>query len=435
LQVSGAAAGLTVIVLQGVQTFGLQQMGVAILLAGLLQVIGGFAKVGRWFQAASPTVILGMLSGIGVLIMVGQFHVMLDIAAKGNGILNIKAIPESLALAFSPERHQSLSAMALGILTIALMVTWPIFGRRWTAFLPAPLVAIGVSVLAAAIFRIDVKYVVIPSDLFASWQAFDFDFRSAILNPGILGLAIQLALIASAESLLCAAATDQMHNGPRANFDKELISQGVGNLVCGALGALPMTGVIVRSSANVQAGAVSRWSAMLHGVWLLLFVAVLPGVLGSIPTAALAGLLVFTGIKLLNVKAVTQLFYRSKSELAIFLVTATAVVTVDLLSGVILGLALAGIKLLHALSHLQVNLEHSPDGDHLVVDLRGAATFVKLPHLTEALESLPKGVNVTLRSEGLHLVDHACVDHIKAWRKRHEQHGGTISEEGNAIFI
>ena len=434
LQVSGAAAGLTVLVLQGVQTFGLQQMGAAILLAGLIQVIGGFAKLGRWFQAASPTAVLGMLSGIGLLIVVGQFHVMLDLPAKGGGLQNIRGIPDSLVQTFSASGMQSVTALALGVLTISVMIFWPKLGKGVSAKIPAPLAAVAAAAVVAAVLKLQVNFVTIPSDLFSNWVAFDFDLSKAIANPALLALGIQIALIASAESLLCAAATDQMHHGDRANFDRELLSQGVGNVLCGILGVLPMTGVIVRSSANVQAGAKTRLSAILHGVWLMVFVLLLPMVLSAIPTAALAGLLVYTGVKLINIKVIGLLYRRSKAELGIFAATAVTVVTVDLLFGVMLGLALAGVKLFHSLSELHVTTEPGPTGDHLVIDLRGAATFVRLPKLTATLESLPRGSNITFRSRDLHLVDHACIDHLVAWRKRHERSGGTITEEGSAIF-
>ncbi len=434
LQVSGAAAGLTVLVLEGVQLVGIKQMGVAILLAGLLQIAGGLAKVGRWFQAASPTVIHGMLSGIGFLILVGQFHVMLDLAPRANGILNLKAIPASLAHAFTAEDSRSLVALALGALTISLMVLWPMVGKKLASRFPAPLVAVGAAVVAAAALDLQVNFVAIPSDLFSKWQIFDFDFASAVTNPAVLGLALQIALIASAESLLCAAATDQMHDGERANYDRELVSQGVGNVLCGIVGVLPMTGVIVRSSANVQAGAKTRASTMFHGMWLLIFVCLLPMVLTAIPTAALAGLLVYTGVKLLNLKVLAPLYRRSTGELAIFLVTAVAVVAIGLLPGVVIGLALAGIKLLNSLSKLHVTLVEDPTANHLVVDLRGAATFVRLPRLTATLAALPKGRDVTLRSTELHMIDHACIEHLTAWRRRHEIHGGKITEDGTAIF-
>jgi MFS superfamily sulfate permease-like transporter len=434
LQVSGAAAGLTVIVFTGVQQLGMKQMAVAILLAGAMQLIGGAARLGRWFQAASPTVLHGMLAGIGLLILAGQFHVMLDLAPAGSGLQNLKAIPASMAKALAPGNLPAFYALCLGAATIFILVLWPKLEWRFAKASPAPLMAVGIATILAAVVALPVNYVSIPENVFASWNTLDLEALSSVLNPDVLAFALQLALIASAESLLCAAATDQLHEGDRAKLDRELFSQGIGNLVCGLLGALPMTGVIVRSSANINAGAKTRASAILHGVWLLIFVCLLPQLLAYIPISALAGLLVFTGAKLLNVKVIRTLYLRSKGELVIFCATAVTVVTVDLLFGVILGLALSGIKLLYTLSNLHIDLEHRPDEDRLIIELRGAATFVRLPKLVDALEKMPKGSIITVRSHKLHLIDHACVDHLAAWRRRHENQGGKIHEEGEAIF-
>src|SRR5262249_35563987 len=164
--------------------------------------------------------------------------------------------------------------------------------------------------------------------------------------------AIFIALIASAETLLSATAIDRLHQGQRTKYDRELLAQGLGNTICGIIGSLPMTGVIVRSSVNVNAGACTRASAFLHGLWLLLFVALLPGPLKLVPTASLAALLVYTGFKLFDIGGVKQLASYSRSEAAIRLITMGTIVCTDLLTGVIVGLALSAAKLLYVFSHL-----------------------------------------------------------------------------------
>jgi MFS superfamily sulfate permease-like transporter len=166
-----------------------------------------------------------------------------------------------------------------------------------------------------------------------------------------------LAIVASAETLLCATAVDQMHRGPRTRYDRELSAQGVGNIVCGCLGVLPMTGVIVRSAANVQAGGKTRMSAVLHGLWLLLFSVVLAPVLRLIPTAALAGILVFTGFRLIDFKGFIHLWRENRIEAAIFLITMIVIVVDDLLTGVITGIVLSAVKLLARFSQLDVEMD------------------------------------------------------------------------------
>src|SRR5581483_5722526 len=182
-----------------------------------------------------------------------------------------------------------------------------------------------------------------------------------LLSGLVWKAAVTFALIASAETLLCAVAVDAMHAGPRTRFDRELAAQGVGNVVCGALGALPMTGVIVRSSANVGAGARTRRSAILHGAWLLLFVSLFPGLLSRIPLAALAAVLVYTGWKLVNLPGLARLWRESRSEAAIFAATAAAIIATDLLTGVVLGVVLSAAKLLWTFSHLDVVREDDPE--------------------------------------------------------------------------
>src|SRR5262249_16632075 len=162
-------------------------------------------------------------------------------------------------------------------------------------FIPAPLVAVAAATIATASFGLPVLRIEIPDSLleevyFPSWAEI-----KGIARPELLLMAVQIAVIASAESLLCATAVDQLRRGSPARYDKELFAQGVGNMLCGLVSALPMTGVIVRSSANVEAGAATRCSAVLHGLWLLLFVAAFSFLLRLIPTASLAAILVYTG--------------------------------------------------------------------------------------------------------------------------------------------
>lgn len=435
LQVSGPAAGLTVLVWELVNTHGLGALGPSLLLAGVVQVLMGIFGVGRWFQAISPAVIQGMLAGIGVLIISGQILVMLDFSPEGSGLANLAAIPGDLWETVVPAdggTHQHAAALFLGLLALAVLVAWGRVPGK-LKLMPGPLVAILVVVLLDAAMDLPTTHVSIEGSLLDAVQLTtpaalgEFSVRTIVTS----GLTI--ALIASAETLLCASAVDKMHDGPRTRYNRELVAQGIGNSVCGFLGALPMTGVIVRSKANVDAGAKTRRSAILHAVWILGFVALLPFLLEAIPVAALAAILVHTGYKLIAPGSLRNLWRVGKAEVAIFSVTLVSVVMLNLLEGVLIGLGLALLRLLWEATHLEARVHevHEEEEGDLAVSMQGAATFVRLPQLAETLDSVPRGSKVRLKTQDLDLVDHAGYELISSWKRQHEAKGGEVIVEQN----
>ena len=242
-----------------------------------------------------------------------------------------------------------------------------------------------------------------------------------------------IAFIASAETLLSAAAVDRMHDGVRTDYNKELRAQGVGNFLCGALGGLPMTGVIVRSSANVQAGGKTRLSTVMHGVWILGFVALLPWLLREIPMAALGGVLVVTGWRLVSLDHVRHLFHvHGALPAAIWAVTFVLVVATDLLTGVLVGLALSLIELLPFRRNLKLGVEERQEGDVTHVALKGSATFIRLTRLNSVLESLPLGRAVRLNLDALHGMDHTTAETLGEWLARKRKHGASVEVSGPA---
>ncbi len=454
LQVSGPAAGLFVIVADllakgqasyfaragesdkatdaDAVAYSLMVLGTSVFLAGWMQIVAGRLRLGQWFRAVSPAVIKGMLAGIGVLILVSQFHVMLDHVAlwhgeKAHGGLQYLAtMPEAIAKCFSTDTTKNHHLAALtGIITIGCIVLWPIIAPGRLKIIPAALIAITVAALFAYISQVEIQKLEVSSNMFAettlptSWVWFQLLF-----DPIVMGGAIVIALVASAETLLCATAVDQLHSGVRTDYDKELSAQGIGNVLCGLIGALPMTGVIVRSSANVNSGAKTRLSAILHGVWLLLFVAALPFVLEHIPRAALGALLVYIGFKLVNFKQIRQLWQTSRSETAIFAVTMTVIVVEDLLIGVVMGILLSAAKLLYRFSYLEMELENRGSVSRL--RLHGAATFLRLPMLAQKLDEVPDSAELHVDFEHLDYIDHACLDLLMNWAEQHQGTGGSL---------
>jgi MFS superfamily sulfate permease-like transporter len=392
-------------------------------------MLAGLVQLGQFFRAISPSVIHGMLAGIGVLIFASQFHIMVDDRPRGSGIANVLSIPEALLKAFTfREGTTHHIAAAIGLLTIVTLLAWTSLKPVSLRMVPGTLVAVVVASISAALLGLRMNYVDVPGNLLESVSIPTMEqiFR-VLTNQELAFAAIALAFIASAETLLCASAVDQMHSGPRADFNRELFAQGVGNMICGGLGALPMTGVIVRSTANTEAGAQTRLSAIFHGVWLLALVAAAPGILRTIPTAALAAILVYTGYKLINPSKIRKLAKFGRGEVIVYSATLIGIVTIDLLTGVIIGFALALLKLLYTVSQLKVYVIHQPD--RVDIHLEGAATFIGLPKLAKALEALPPGPERHIHFHNLNYIDHACLDLIISFKTQQEKVGSKVIVE------
>ncbi|WUW88834.1 SulP family inorganic anion transporter [Streptomyces sp. NBC_01451] len=432
LQVSGPAAGLTVLVYEAVRAYGPEVLGVLVFAAGAVQLGLGALRLGRWFRAVSVAVVQGMLAGIGIVLVAGQVYAMGDVSAPASalgavgGLVSLPGDADPLAF-------------GIGGATVAVLLLW----RRWAwgaRLAPGPLVAVTLAAGVTWVFDLDVRRVEVrglPAAVRVP-EAADF---GRLTEVGVIGTVVALALIASAQSLFGAAAVDRLHREARTDYDRELMAQGIGNAVCGALGALPMAAVVVRSAVNVRAGARTKVSRVLHGVWLLVFVAVVPGalgVLGAVPVAALAGLLVHLGCGLVPVREVGVLWREHRGELVVLVVTAGAIAVAGLFEGVVVGLAVAVGKTAWDVSHVRVEVGEGGDGC-VVVRVVGHTTFLRLPELLDHLDALdaldavaalgvrdtpggpsapvalPQGRLVRLELGGLRHVDHACAAALAGW--------------------
>ena len=430
LQVSGPAAGLAVLVFELVRQHGMMMLGPILLLAGFLQLVAGRLRLGCWFRVTAPAVVYGMLAGIGVLIVLSQIHVMLDGVPKPSGLDNLAGFPAAVAQAIPSLGWQ---AGLLGLSTMLVMYLWDKLRPQNLRFVPGALLGVGLTTVVSLMLALQVKRVEVPENLA---DAIDWLRPSDLLNladPQLLIAAFAVAFIASAETLLSAAAVDRMHNGQRSDFDKELSAQGVGNMLCGLVGALPMTGVIVRSSANVQAGATTRLSAMFHGLWLLAFVLLLSSVLQSIPVASLAGVLVYTGIKLVDIKAFKALGRYGRMPMFTYAATALAIIFTDLLTGVLVGFGLTLVKLAFKASRLKVSLIDLPQDGEMELRLSGAATFLKVPALTQVLSTVPAGTTVHVPLNNLSYVDHSCLELLEEWGRANAAKGSKLVIEARGL--
>jgi len=431
LQVSGPAAGLTVLVFELVQQYGAAMLGPILLLAGALQLLAGRLKLGCWFRVTAPAVVYGMLAGIGILIVLSQLHVMMDAHPEASGLDNLGAFPAALWAALPFSGGNGMAAASLGLLTIACMWTWDRLRPQRLRLLPGALLGVAAATLVGLWLGLDVRRVEVPDNLAdaISWlQPADL---LAFADPGLLVAALAVAFIASAETLLSAAAVDRMHQGPRADFDRELTAQGVGNMLCGVLGALPMTRVIVRSSANVQAGARTRLSAMLHALWLLAAVVLLAALLEQIPVASLAGVLVYTGLKLIDLDALRQLGRYGRMAMLIHVATALTIVATDLLTGVLLGFALTLAQLAWQASRLKIGVAR--DGRRVELRMQGAATFLRVPQLARALQGVPQDAWLHVPMAHLRYIDHACMELLEEWQRANQASGARLIIEARAL--
>jgi len=415
LQVSGPAAGLTVMVYTLIQSHGIEGLAIITLIAGILQIALGWAGTAQYALAISPAVLHAMLAGIGILIALAQTHVLLGGVPHGSAIQNILTLPQSIL-------NVNASAFAPGILALAILIVWKRWSPKSMKAIPGSLIAVVAGTLVSFLIPGEIPRVKLGADFLTLPH---LPALSGLAWHSLVGGALGLTLVASAESLLCAMATDQLHSGPRANLNRELFAQGLGNSLSALLGGLPITGVIVRSSANISAGANSRISAILHGVWILVFAAFFSPMINLIPLSVLAGLLVHVGTNLVKIAEIRELrHFRSAS---VYAVTLAGVVLLNLLWGIGLGFALSLILLLRDLARINVQFTESKDGS-IHVTFRGSLSFLSVPVLTQQLRGIPQARQVSLTFQ-VERLDHAAIVAIRDWKKGYQRTGGEVTKE------
>ncbi len=404
LGVSGPAAGLAVIVLNAIQDLGAFEVFLmAVVLAGAIQFIFGLLQGGIIAYYFPSSVIKGMLAGIGVIIFLKQIPHALGYDKDHEGSLTFS----------QPDGHNTLSELfhmlgavstgpvIISIVCLAILILWqrpfmkknPIF-----SIIQGPLVAVAVGIFLNLLFsksNLSLKpeqLVSIP--VASSFNEFLSFFRtpdySAISNPQVWISAITLAVVASLETLLCLEATDKLdphkRNSP-ANL--ELKAQGIGNLVSGLIGGLPVTQVIIRSSTNIQAGGITKASAIFHGIILLFAAMLIPGVLNMVPLASLAAILLMVGYKLARPELFKQMYNLGISHFAPFLMTIIAIVFTDLLTGIGIGMVVAVFYILYDNYKKPFLFEKEDDGT-IRLNLAQEVSFLNRANIQKALNLVPE---------------------------------------------
>lgn len=435
VQVSGPTAGLIVVLLGIQEKLGLPSLGLVVLLAGLMQIAAGALRVGQWFRAVSPAVILGMLAGIGSILFAQQFHLALDDEPARSPLANLFGMPRAIVDIFDghPGHPGNLPAALVGFLTLAILLLWKRLVPKKLKAIPSVLAAVVVATATASFLDLPIQKVEFHSLVKGVSWIDPLTWSAKLMDSAIWQFAFIVAFLGSAESLLTAAAIDGMHSGARTRYDRELAAQGVGNVLCGLIGALPMAGVIVRTSANLEAGAKSRWATIFHGIWMCAFVLLMPGLLRLIPVAALAAILVLTGFRLLQLPAIKRLWNESRSEAVICIAVAISVVAVNLLSGVLIGVGLSLAKLIYTFSRLRVIRRDGEATGQTTLILEGSATFLRLPKLAQALEVIPRGTVLQVDFKGLSYIDHACLALLMNWESQHVANGGVVKLDWEAL--
>ncbi|MGW2716308.1 bifunctional SulP family inorganic anion transporter/carbonic anhydrase [Streptomyces sp. NPDC001492] len=424
LQVSGPAAGLTVVTADLIHRYGWRTTCAITVLAGLAQLGLGCLRVARSALAVSPAIVHGMLAGIGVTIAVAQLHIVLGGTPQSSVLANLRALPAQLA-----NLHPA--AATVSVLTLTLLLLWPrIPGRagRLLRRIPAALVAVAGATTAASLSGVGVPKVDLPS-----WSSHAL---AGLPEGPALGLAtavLTTTLVCSVQSLLGAVAVDKLVAArpgltarvKRADLDRELLGQGAANIVSGALGGLPVAGVAVRSSANVNAGAVSRNSTMLHGVLVVIAALLMVPLLELIPLASLAALVMAVGIQMVSlhhIRTVTR-----HREVLVYAVTTLGVVFLGVLEGVSLGIAVAVAVALHRLARTRITHEEKEGVHH--VHVRGQLTFLAVPRLSRALHLVPQGAPAVVELDGS-FMDHAAYESLQDWQNTHTAQGGSAEVTG-----
>ncbi|MDQ0960116.1 carbonic anhydrase [Streptomyces sp. B4I13] len=428
LQVSGPAAGLTVVTADLIQRYGWRTTCAITVLAGLAQLGLGCLRVARTALAVSPAIVHGMLAGIGVTIAVAQLHVVLGGNPQSSVLDNLRSLPPQLA-----DLHPA--AVVVSALTLALLLLWPrIPGRagRLLNKVPAALVAVTGATTMAALAGLTVPKVDLPS-----WSSHALAGLPEGPVLGLVAAVLTTTLVCSVQSLLGAVAVDKMiatrpgllgsrsARVGRSDLDRELLGQGAANIVSGALGGLPVAGVAVRSSANVRAGAVSRNSTMLHGVLVVVAALLMVPILDLIPLASLAALVMAVGIQMVSlhhIRTVTR-----HREVLVYAVTTLGVVVFGVLEGVALGIAVAVAVALHRLARTRITHTEKEGVHH--VQVRGQLTFLAVPRLSRILHLVPQGTHVVVELDGS-FMDHAAYESLQHWQKTHTAHGGSVDLTG-----
>ena len=450
LTIKGPAAGLITIVLGAVTELGngdlsagYHRMLAVVVIAGAIQIAFGFLKFGKYGDFFPASAVHGMLASIGLIIISKQIHVLLGVKPTAKEPLELLAeIPHSLA-------NLNPYIFIIGLAALAILIVMPFIKNKYVKMVPAPLIAVLVSILLAKYFDLSDKH-----DYLAGGRTYSIDPAKFLVNLpanildgiqfpdwGMVGSAITwkyvvlFALIGTLESLLTVKAVDGLDPYKRkSNMNQDVLAQGAGNLVSGLIGGLPMISEVVRSRANIDNGARTRWSNFFHGLFLVVFVLAFPGLIGSIPNAALAAMLVFTGYRLASPQTFKNTYAIGWEQLVIFCSTIVVTLATDLLVGIGAGILVKFI--LHLVngaafgSLFRSKVLVSEDDKVTTFYFKDVAVFSNYLSFKTHLEHVKPGKTVVLDFSEAPMVDHTFMEHIQHFEHDYEHDGGKVVLRG-----
>jgi carbonic anhydrase len=427
--ISGPAAGLTAIVAVQIASLGsFPAFLLAVMIAGIIQIGLGIARAGFIASFFPTSVIKGLLAAIGMILILKQIPHLLGHDADPEGEMAFQQPDHENTFSEFGELVGDIhpGAAVIGLLSLILLVIWDRYKPLKKSIIPAPVVVVFFGVAASMAFRqlggrwvIGIDHLVqvpVAESLTSFMQFLQLPDFSQWSNPAIYTSAVTIAAVASLETLLNLEAIDKIdplqRNSPAS---RELFAQGMGNVLAGLIGGLPVTSVIVRSSVNINAGGRTKLSAIFHGVLLLVCVAFLPAWLNFIPLSCLAAILLHTGVKLASPKLVKQMWSQGRYQFVPFVVTLVAIVLTDLLVGVMIGLAISLSFILNSNMRRPVRrfMEKHLGGDVLHIELANQVSFLNRAALSKVLDEVPRGGHVLLDAQNSDYIDPDVLDLIR----------------------
>ncbi len=427
LSVSGPAAGLTVIVAAGILKLQVYEAFlVAVVLSGILQLIFGFIKAGVIGDYIPNSVIKGMLAAIGLILILKQFPHLVgyDADFAGDQSFTQGDRNNTFSEIFQAIRSVTPGAMVIGIVSMLILVVWErkfIKSNKILHLVPGPLIVVLAGILINEYFKLnnagyalEAKQLVslpVANDLSSFFSFFTFPDFKFLANPDVWITGATVAIVASLETLLGIEAVDKLDPLKRVTpANRELKAQGIGNIISGLIGGLPLTSVVVRSSANVSAGGKTKVSAIMHGVLLLLCVMIIPGVLNKIPLSALAAVLIFTGYKLAKISLFKDFFRKGWDQFMPFAVTIVAILLTDLLIGIIIGIIVGLFFMVRSNFRSSVFVVH--DSNNYLIRFRKDVSFLNKPIVKKKLEDVPENAFVLIDATRADFIDKDVIEEV-----------------------